>query len=57
MLKLFDEELINEWVSAGNPASVLAEKRAIILIIIDNASFHNKEEYLKIIETEMLNLH
>jgi transposase len=27
------------------------------VIILDNASFHKKEEYLKIIETEMPNLH
>lgn len=57
VLKLFDEELINEWVSAGNQASEFAEKGAKIVMILDNASFHKKEEYLKIIKTEMPNLH
>ncbi len=27
------------------------------MIVLDNASFHNQEEYLKKIETEMPNLH
>jgi len=27
------------------------------VLILDNASFHKKEEYLKKIETEMPNLH
>ena len=44
MLKLFYEELINEWVSAGNQASQFAEKKAKIVLILDNASFHKKEE-------------
>ena len=57
MLNLFYEELINEWVSAGNQASEFADKGAIIVIILDNASFHKKEEYLKKLETEMPNLH
>jgi len=57
VLKLFYEELINEWVSAGNQASEFAEKWAKIVIVLDNASFHKKEEYLKKIETEMPNLH
>jgi transposase len=57
VLKLFHEELLNEWVSAGNQASKFADKGAKIVIIRDNASFHKKEEYLKRIETEMPNLH
>ena len=57
MLKLFYEELINEWVLAGNKASEFAEKGSQIVIIIECASFHKKEEYLKRIETEMSNLH
>ncbi len=57
MLKLFHEELINEWVAAGNQASEFAEKKAKIVIVLDHASFHKKEEYLKKIETEMPNLH
>jgi len=57
VIKIFYEELINEWVSAGNQASQFAEKKAKIVLILDNASFHKKEEYLKKIETEMPNLH
>ena len=57
MLKLFYKELINEWVSAGNQASEFAEKGAKIVMGLDRASFHKKEEYLKIVETEMPNLH
>jgi transposase len=44
-------------VSAGNQASQFAEKGAKIVIVLDNASFHKKEEYLKKIEPEMPNLH
>ena len=57
MLKLFYEELINEWVSAENQASKFAEKGAKIVIILDNPSFPKKEDYLKRIEREMPNLH
>jgi len=57
VIKIFYEELINEWVSAGNQASQFAEKKAKIVLILDKASFHKKEEYLKKIETEMPNLH
>ena len=56
VLKIFYQELINEWVSAGNP-SEFAEKKAKIVIILDNASFHKKEEYLEKIETELPNIH
>ena len=56
-LKIFYIKLINEWVEAGNQASQFAEKGAKIVIVLDNASFHKKEEYLKKIETEMPNLH
>jgi len=57
VIKFFYEKLINEWVSAGNQASQFAEKGAKIVLILDNASFHKKEEYLKKIETKMPNLH
>jgi hypothetical protein len=40
-----------EWVEAGNQASDFAAKKAKIVIIIEYASFHNKEEYLKKTET------
>jgi transposase len=57
VIKIFYQELIYEWVEAGNQASDFEKKGAKIVIILDNASFHKKEEYLKKIETEMPNLH
>jgi hypothetical protein len=57
VLKIIYRELINEWVEAGNQASQFVEKGAKIVIVLDNASFPKKEEYLKKIETEMPNLH
>ena len=56
VLKNFYRELIHEWVEAGNQGSQFAEKIAKIVIVLDNASFHKKEEYLKKNETEMPNL-
>ena len=57
VLKIFYIELINEWVEAGDQGSQFAKKGAKIVIVIDNASFHKKEEDLKNFETEMPNLH
>lgn len=57
VLKSFYQELIHEWVEAGNQAKDFAEKGAKIVIILDNASFHKKEEYIERIEAEMPNLH
>jgi transposase len=57
VLKVFQQELINEWVEAGNQAEDFAEKGPKIIIVLDNASFHKKQEYLKRIETEMPNMH
>ncbi|WP_413470366.1 transposase [[Phormidium] sp. LEGE 05292] len=56
-LKLFYQELIAEWVAAGNEADEFAEKGAKIVIILDNASFHKKAEYLQKIAAEMPNIH
>lgn len=57
VLKIFYQELINEWVEAGNQATEFAEKGAKIVIILDNASFHKKEECIEKIEVEMPNIH
>ena len=57
VIKIFYQELICEWVEGGNQASYFGEKRPKIVIILDNASFHKKEECLKKFETEMPNLH
>ncbi|EDX74504.1 hypothetical protein MC7420_4028 [Coleofasciculus chthonoplastes PCC 7420] len=57
VLKSFYEEVINEWVEAGNKREDFTEKGAKIVIILDNASFHKKEEYIDKIEAEMPNIH
>ncbi|MBD1906783.1 IS630 family transposase [Funiculus sociatus GB2-A5] len=57
VLIIFYKELINEWVEAGNQPKDFAKKGAKIVIILDNASFHKKEEYIKRIEAEMPNIH
>lgn len=57
VLKLFYQELINEWVKAGNKKEDFVKKGPKIVIILDNASFHKKAEYIEKIETEMPNLH
>jgi transposase len=57
VIKDFYRDLIREWVEAGNEAQEFREKGAKIVIIIDNASFHKKEEILKKIEAEMPNIH
>ncbi len=56
VLRIFYKELINEWVETGNQAKDFAEKGAKIVLILDNASFHKKEEYIKRIEAEMPNI-
>jgi transposase len=57
VLKIFYQELINEWVEAGNQAKEFAEKGAKIVLILDNASFHKKEKYMEKVEAEMPNIH
>lgn len=57
VLKIFYEEIVFEWVEAGNQAKDFAEKGAKIVIILDNASFHKKQEYINKIEAEMPNIH
>jgi transposase len=57
VLKIFYQEIIDEWVEAGNKREEFAKKGAKIVIILDNASFHKKEEYIKKIETEMPKIH
>ncbi|MEQ8963203.1 MAG: DUF3131 domain-containing protein [Coleofasciculus sp. C2-GNP5-27] len=52
VLKSFYEEAINEWLESGNKREDFTEKGAKIVIILDNASFHKKEEYINKIEAE-----
>jgi hypothetical protein len=44
-------------MEAGDQGWNFSDKGSKIVIILDRASFHNKQEYLKKIETEMPNLH
>lgn len=57
VLKIFYQEIINEWIEAGNKREEFKKKGAKIIIILDNASFHKKEEYIKKIEKELPNIH
>ena len=57
VLLIFYQELIYEWVEAGNQAEDFPNKGAKIIIILDNASFHKKADYINKIETEMPNIH
>ena len=57
VLKIFYQEIINEWIEAGNKREEFAIKGAKIVIVLDNASFHKKAEYIEKIEKEMPNIH
>ena len=57
VLKLFYQDLISEWVEAGNNREHFTEKGCQIVIVLDNASFHKKQDYIQIIKTEMPNIH
>jgi transposase len=55
-LKMLYQEVKQEWISEGNEEVDFATKGTKILVILDNASFHKKEEILKKIAQEMPNL-
>lgn len=57
VLETFYEELICEWVESGNKAEDFPKKGPKIVIVLDNASFHKKKEYLNKIKSEMPNIH
>jgi transposase len=56
VLTTFYEDLKQEWIEAGNLAEDFKEKGFKIVMILDNASFHKKEEILQKIAEEMPNL-
>ena len=56
VLQTFYEDLKQEWIAAGNLSKDFQEKGCKILLVLDNASFHKKEEVLQQIATEMPNL-
>ncbi len=52
-LNKFYEEIIKEWVEAGNRAEDFTEKGPKIIIFLDNASYHKKQEMVKKIKKEL----
>jgi len=56
VLQTFYEDLKQEWIELGNSAKDFQEKGCKIVLILDNASFHKKEEVLQKILTDMPNL-
>ena len=55
-LKVLYQEVKNEWIGEGNVSEDFETKGTKILVILDNASFHKKEDILKKITQEMPNL-
>jgi transposase len=56
VLQTFYGDLKQEWIELGNLAKDFQEKGCKIVLILDNASFHKKEEVLQKIVKEMPNL-
>ena len=56
VLQTFYEDLKQEWIEAGNLGEDFSKKGCKIVLILDNASFHKKEEILRKIAVEMPNL-
>lgn len=56
VLKIFYQEIINEWVEAGNQQQEFEKQGPKLIIILDNASFHKKEEWTDKIKEEMPNI-
>ena len=56
VIKMFYEDVKQEWVSQGNEPADFAVRGCKIVIILDNASFHKKAEMLAKIAAEMPNL-
>ncbi len=55
-LKMLYQEVKNEWISEGNQAEDFVSQGTKIIIILDNASFHKKEDIINKIAQEMPNL-
>jgi len=41
---LFEMTIISEWVEAGNKREYFTEKGFKIVLVLDNASFHKKQD-------------
>lgn len=55
-LKVLYQEVKNEWIQQGNASEDFENKGTKILVVLDNASFHKKEDILKQVAREMPNL-
>ncbi len=55
-LKQLNNQVREEWSSQGDNPQDFIEKRPKILIILDNASFHKKQEIIDKIESELPNI-
>ena len=55
-LKQLNHQVCQEWSSQGNNPEEFSEKGPKIVIILDNASFHKKQEIIDKIESELPNI-
>ena len=56
VLLVFYKDIQREWIEQGNKEEDFHEKGPKIVIILDNASFHKKQEVLDEIRKEMPNI-
>jgi|GEM_PF-242209 len=52
----FYKEIIKEWVEAANKAEDFSENGPKIIILLDNGSYHKKQEMVEKIEKELPNI-
>src|SRR4028118_544173 len=55
-IKILNNFLLQEWIEQGNKLERFKDDSAKIVIILDNASFHKRQDILKKIEAEMPNI-
>jgi transposase len=55
-LTKLNQDLKNEWIAKGNQSSEFETKGTKFLIILDNASFHKKQEILTKIKDNLPNI-
>jgi len=55
-IKILNNFLLQEWIEQGNKIETFKNDSAKIVIILDNASFHKRQDILKKIESEMPNI-
>jgi transposase len=56
MLLIFYKDIQREWIEQGNKEEDFHKNGLKIVIILDNASFHKKQEILDEIREEMPNI-